>query len=79
MTDDELDRPLWGAEAIAREIKREPRATYHLLENGRLDADRLGGRWVSTARRLRAQFAGRSAVKHENLVDEGTDSDRRQK
>ena len=79
MTDDELDRPLWGAEAIAREIKREPRATYHLLENGRLDADRVGGRWVSTPRRLRAQFAGRSTIKHENLADEGTSSGRGQK
>jgi hypothetical protein len=58
--DGELDRPLWGAEAIAREINRAPRATYHLLENGHLDADRVGGRWVSTPRRLREQFGGRS-------------------
>jgi hypothetical protein len=39
MAEQELDRPLWGAEAIAREINRAPRATYHLLENGYLDAD----------------------------------------
>jgi hypothetical protein len=61
LTNDDLDRPLWGAEAIAREINRAPRATYHLLEKGHLDADRIGGRWVSTPRRLRGQFAGRSA------------------
>ena len=60
MAEDDLDRPLWGAEAIAREINRAPRATYHLLENGHLDADRVGGRWVSTPRRSREQFAGRS-------------------
>jgi hypothetical protein len=60
MVEQELDRPLWGAEAIAREINRAPRATYHLLENGYLDADRVGGRWVSTPRRLREQFAGKS-------------------
>jgi hypothetical protein len=60
VTGEELDRPLWGAEAIAREINRAPRATYHLLENGHLDADRVGGRWVSTPRRLREQFGRRS-------------------
>lgn len=64
---DDLDRPLWGAQAIAREINRAPRAAYHLLEKGRLDADRVGGRWVSTPRRLRAQFAGRSGFNPENL------------
>ena len=58
MGDDKLDCPLWGAQAIARAINRAPRATYHLLENGHLDADRVGGRWVSTPRRLRDQFAG---------------------
>jgi hypothetical protein len=57
----ELDRPLWGARAIAREINRAQRATYHLLENGHLDADRVGGRWVSTPRRLREQFRGSNA------------------
>jgi hypothetical protein len=58
MVDHDLDRPIWGADAIARAINRAPRATYHLLENGHLDADRVGGRWVSTPRRLREQFAG---------------------
>ena len=61
MAEDDLDRPIWGAEAIAREINRAPRAVYHLLENGYLDADRVGGRWVSTPRRLRKQFAGKDA------------------
>ena len=65
--ENDLDRPLWGAQAIARAINRAPRAAYHLLEKGHLDADRVGGRWVTTPRRLRAQFAGGSCVKPENL------------
>jgi hypothetical protein len=68
LTNDDLDRPIWGAEAIAREINRAPRAVYHLLENGHLDADRVGGRWVSTPRRLREQFAGRPTVSGHSLV-----------
>ena len=52
--------PFGALKPFARQINRAPRATYHLLENGHLDADRVGGRWVSTPRRLREQFAGRS-------------------
>jgi hypothetical protein len=51
MAEPDLDRPIWGAEAIAREINRAPRAVYHLLENGYLGAERIGGRWVTTRRR----------------------------
>jgi hypothetical protein len=32
--------------------------TSHLLWKGRLDADKVGTLWVSTARRLLRQFAG---------------------
>ena len=47
--DDEL---LWGAGAIAKAINRDYRATYHLLEQGALSAEKVGGRWVSSRRRL---------------------------
>ena len=49
----DLDAPLWGAEAIAREIRRTPRQTYWSLENGDLPAGKMGSTWFSTRRRLR--------------------------
>ena len=55
---DDLDRPLWGARAIGKEIGKGPRAVYHLAEAGLLDVDKCGHQLVSTPRRLRAQFAG---------------------
>jgi hypothetical protein len=60
-----LDRPLWGAEAIARElglieagateqdIKRGLRQVFHQLERGYWDVDRVGRRYRTTPRRLR--------------------------
>jgi hypothetical protein len=53
---DDLDKPIWGAESIAKEINRTKEQTYHLLDLGRLDADKIGNLWVSTPRRLRQQF-----------------------
>ena len=50
--DPELDAPVWGAKEIAAVIKRTERATYHLLEQGHLDADKIGGSWRSSRRRL---------------------------
>ena len=47
------DVPIWGAEAMAEEINRTRRATYHLLHTGQLDATKKGSTWVSTRRRLR--------------------------
>jgi hypothetical protein len=55
----ELDRPIWGAEAIAAVINRSRRQTFHLLENGFIDADKVGGLWCSSIRRL--LFGGRKA------------------
>jgi hypothetical protein len=64
---DPLDVPVWGATAIAgvlnlrhtkgkRKGKPNTRAAYHLLEAGRIDADKNGGglkaTWSSTPRRL---------------------------
>lgn len=52
--DDNLDRILWGAAAIAAEINATPRRTFHMLEAGHLPAAKVGRRWVSTPRKLRA-------------------------
>jgi hypothetical protein len=54
---DDLDTPLWGANKIADVINRSPRSTFHLLEQGYLDADKVGHQWVSTKRRLLARIA----------------------
>ena len=49
---DDLDRPIWGAEAIGRVINRTQAQAFHLLQHRRLDADKAGHTWVSTPRRL---------------------------
>jgi hypothetical protein len=62
---DDLDRPVWGARAIAIAAglvdgrgKPRVRAAYHLLENKLLPADKVGKTYVSTTRRLRAVANG---------------------
>jgi hypothetical protein len=50
--DPQIDKPLWGAKAIAAVINRSERQTFYLLEQGRLDADKVGATWTSTIRRL---------------------------
>ena len=52
-TDDDLDTPLWGAEAMAPVLRRNPRDIYNLIKNERLDVTKVGGWYVSTKRRLR--------------------------
>lgn len=66
--DTDLDRPLWGAEAIGREAglidddgKVEVRRAFYLLEKGLLPATKIGGTWTSTPRRLRKVFCGEAA------------------
>jgi hypothetical protein len=49
---DDLDAPIWGAEAIGEHIRRNKRQTFHLLETGKLDATKVGQLWTSTKRRL---------------------------
>ena len=63
--DDLLDRPVWGARAIAIAAglvdgrgKPRVRAAYHLLEKKLLPADKVGRTFVSTPRRLRAVANG---------------------
>jgi hypothetical protein len=52
------DRPIWGARAIGEEINRDESQAFYLLENKRVDADKVGKHWVSTRRRLRHSFQG---------------------
>lgn len=55
---DPQDQPVWGCEAIAAVLNMTPKRAEHLLRAGLIDADKFGGRWVSTPRRLQNQFAG---------------------
>ena len=57
-TKDELDRPIWGVEAIAAAANLTPRQTYHALERGYLPASKAGRKWFTTRRRLRTLFTG---------------------
>jgi len=50
---------IWGAEAIAAEIGRTRRQTFHMLEQGSLPAVKVGGRWVADAGALRRRLAGK--------------------
>jgi hypothetical protein len=52
------DEPVWGAEEMGKVIKRTTRATWCLLLAGALPARKVGGKWVSTRRRLRTYLAG---------------------
>jgi hypothetical protein len=59
MTDEELDRPIWGAKNIGKPMNLKPRQTYHLLEQGHLPATKVWQTWVSTLRKLRARIDGK--------------------
>jgi hypothetical protein len=58
---DNLDKPIWGAKAIAMEVNRKLRQTFYMLESGELPAKKVGGRWVTTRRRLLEKFNGEAA------------------
>jgi hypothetical protein len=49
---------IWGCAAIAAIIGRSQRATFHLLENQRLPARKIGERWVASKRRLLETLTG---------------------
>jgi len=62
------DQLVWGARNIAlaaglvdKRGKPRTRAAYHLLENKRLPADKIGKTHVSTPRRLRSIANGEAA------------------
>ena len=52
-TGDPEDRPVYGAADIGRVVGLSRTQAYLALENGYLDADKFGRRWVSTPRRLK--------------------------
>jgi hypothetical protein len=52
---DDLDL-VWGAPAIAKAIGATLRATYHMLEAGKLPARQIGSRWVASRSALAKHF-----------------------
>ncbi len=52
---------IWGAAAIAREIRRTERQTNHLLATGKLPAQKVGNRYVAERGKLRRHFTGEAA------------------
>jgi len=48
---------IWGVAGIAAEIGRNQRQTFHMLENEKLPAKKVGGRWCSSRSALRQHFA----------------------
>jgi hypothetical protein len=58
------DRPIWGVEAIAAASNLTLRQAYHALERGYLPASKVGRKWFTTPRRLRALFAGEQFSQH---------------
>ena len=53
---DDLDKPIYGAKAIGEARKLTERQAFWALENGYLDADKMGRKWTSTPRRLRNHY-----------------------
>jgi len=49
---------IWGVPEIAAAINRTPRAVYHLMSQGALPAQKVGGRWVVSQAKLLAYLAG---------------------
>ncbi len=47
---------IWGVAAIAAEIGRNQRQTFHLLEHGNIPAKKVGGRWCALRSTLRQFF-----------------------
>jgi len=55
MAEDRTDSDLvWGAESIGAVIGRTAKQTYHLLENKRLPARKIGDQWVANRRALKS-------------------------
>lgn len=51
-TDNDPDRPVWGAKAIGEIANRSVRAAQYLLESGKIDGTKVGNVWTSTPRRI---------------------------
>ena len=50
-------RPIWGARAIGQQINKPTAATYSLLKNNLLPAQKVGAVWMTTPSLLRQHFA----------------------
>jgi hypothetical protein len=61
-TIEDLDRPIWGVAAIAAASNLTERQTYWALERGHIPASKIGRKWFTTPRRLRALFTGESVA-----------------
>jgi hypothetical protein len=55
---DDLDKPIYGVDAIAAAANLTRSKAYYALEKGHLPASKLGKIWFSTPRRLRAFLNG---------------------
>jgi hypothetical protein len=60
-TENDLDRPVWGVTEIAKVLERNERQTFHMLQARQISALKIGGRWVSTRRRLLGPIIGDAA------------------
>jgi hypothetical protein len=47
---------LWGVEDIAEAIGRSRRQTFHMLQNGRIPARKIGAFWCASRSALRRHF-----------------------
>ena len=47
---------VWGCKAIGREIGLSPRQVFHMLENDRLPAKKISGKWCASRAGLRRFF-----------------------
>jgi hypothetical protein len=55
--EDLADDLLWSVEDIAEAIGRSRRQTFHMLQNGRLPARKIGAHWCASRSGLRRHFA----------------------
>jgi hypothetical protein len=53
MSDSDLDAPLWGAAAIANELRLSEKSFYYRASLGLLPVKKVGASFVSTRRRIR--------------------------
>ena len=54
----DLDRPIYGVDAISRALDLSKSQTYYVLEQGHLPASKMGRRWFTTTRRILAFLNG---------------------
>lgn len=55
---DDLDRPVWAVKRMAKIVNLTERQTFHLVSTGKLPANKVGERWVSTKRKLLGAIIG---------------------